>query len=673
MCLFVFTTFFSTQTIAQERLTPEKLWELSRVGAPVVSPNGSQVLYTETNYTLSQNKGLTNIWLMNADGSNKQNLTKNLEVSAWAAEWHPSLNKFGFLSIENGEVQMFEFDIATKAIHKVTNFKGGISGFHYALSGKHIAFSASVKLEPTVQDRYPDLPFANARIIDNLMYRHWNEWDDYMFQHIFIQAYKDGAAINEPIDIMKGEKYDAPLAPFGGSEEFSFSPDGLKLAYTCKKLYGKEYAESTNSDIYEYDLVSKKTINLSAGRKGYDKAPIYSPDGKYILWSSMATEGYESDKNTIIIKDRNDGTIKDILAKYDQSADHIAWSADMKGLYFTSGIKARYHLFYIDFKKEKLKQITEGRYNYGSFGLAAKKAIIQRSDMSTPNEIFSVDLKKGKATAVTTSNKQKLSKLAKAQIREYWINTTTGEKMQTWVILPPDFDSTKQYPTLLYCQGGPQAAISQYYSFRWNFELMAANDYIIVAPNRHGVPTFGQKWNHQISGDWGGQAMNDYLSAIDYAAELPFVDKERLGCVGASYGGYSVYWLAGNHQNRFKAFIAHCGLYNLNSWYASTEEMFFANYDLKYAPWDAKGKETYSKFNPANFVKNWDAPMLVIHSEKDFRVPIGEGIQAFNSAQLLGVPSRFLYFPTEGHWVLSPQNGVLWHREYFRWLDEYLK
>jgi dipeptidyl aminopeptidase/acylaminoacyl peptidase len=363
----------------------------------------------------------------------------------------------------------------------------------------------------------------------------------------------------------------------------------------------------------------------------------------------------------------------DDLAKHDISADHVVWNDKGDELYFRAGINATFHLWNVDIEKGKLKQITEGQCNFGGYTITGKTAYAQRSTMQEPNTIYEINLKKGDYEQFLEWNQDILGKLEKSSVRKHWIKTSTGEKMLTWLILPPNFDSTKTYPTLLYCQGGPQSAISQYYSFRWNFELMAANDYIIVAPNRHGVPTFGQDYNHQISGDWGGQAMKDYTKAIAWASKLKYVDEERLGCIGASYGGYSVYWLAGHNNKRFKAFIAHCGLYNLNSWYATTEEMFFADYDLKGAPWDGKTRGTYEAFNPANFVKNWDAPILVIHGEKDFRVPVGEGIQAFNSAQLLGVESRFLYFPDEGHWVLSPQNGILWHREFFRWLDDHLK
>lgn len=657
----------------QDRLSPELLWELDRVGSPAVSPDGQWVAYTVTDYTIADNKGLTDIYLKPIAGGKAKKLTTEVTTSAWNPEWRPDGKKLGFISLNAGEAQLFEIEPATIDIEQITNQEGGISGFHYAASGDRLGFTANVKMEQTTQDLYPDLPMANGRVIDNLMYRHWDSWDDYHYSHIFVQSYSNGKVSGEAVDIMAGERYDAPLNPFGGSEEWAMSPDGKKVAYTCKKLSGKQYAVSTNSDIYEYNIASKKTVNLSKANKGYDKGPVYSPDGKKLAWNQMKTPGYESAKNTIIVHDFASNKSKDVFAKHDQNGEHLVWAADGGSVYLTSGVKARFHIFQLDLKKGSLKQITTGRYNYNGFGISGKTIVAHRTDMSHAAELFSVDMKKGKAKPFTQVNKAIYDKLAYANIREHWVKTTTGEKMHVWLVLPPNFDSTKTYPTLLYCQGGPQAAISNYYSFRWNFELMAAQDYIIVAPNRHGVPTFGQEWNHQISGDWGGQAMKDYLTAIDWATKLPYVNKDKLGAVGASYGGYSVYWLAGNHDKRFKCLIAHCGLYNLNSWYATTEEMFFADYDLKAAPWHDAAGPIYEKFNPANFINKWDAPILVIHGEKDFRVPIGEGLQAFNSAQLRGVESRFLYFPDEGHWVLSPQNGLLWHREYFRWLDEHLK
>lgn len=657
---------------AQNRLTPELLWELDRIGAPHLSPDGNQLLFTVTDFTLEEDKGRTDIYLMNAEGGAPVKLTGKLANSAFHPEWRPDGKRIGFLSVHDGTVQLFEMDPESKEHKVVSAIEGGISGFHYAPTQDKIVFATKVKLDQTVADRYPDLPKASGRIIDELMYRHWDNWDDFKYSHVFYQSYDDGELQGSPTDIMEGERYDCPMQPFDGSEDYTFSPDGKKIAYTCKKLIGKDYAESTNSEIYEYDIESGKTAILSSGRRGYDKVAVYSPKGDYVIWSGMATPGYESDKNEIVRYDTKSGETSVLLAKVDQSADHLTFGSKGKYIYFRSGKNARYQLWRIPVDGGKPEQLTKGTHNFNSFAVGKKQIIAQRSTMQEPNELYIIDIKEGNFKAITRWNKNVLDKLDKATIREKWLETTNGEKMHVWIVLPPNFDSTKTYPTLLYCQGGPQSAISQYFSFRWNFELMAANNYIIIAPNRHGLPTFGQQWNQQISGDWGGQAMKDYFTAIDWAAELDYIDGDRLGAVGASFGGYSVYWLAGNHDNRFKCFISHCGLYNLESWYTTTEELFFANFDLKSKPWEGDTK-TYEQFNPANYIKKWNTPIMVIHNQKDFRVPLGEGMQAFNAAQIRGIDSRFLYFPDEGHWVLGPQNGVLWHREYFRWLDEHLK
>ncbi|MFY0673168.1 MAG: S9 family peptidase [Bacteroidia bacterium] len=673
LLLALFSIAFAIK--AQNRLTPELLWELDRVGSPMASPDGKYIAFTITDYNWKKNSGKTDIYLMSTKGGEAKKLTADIATSCWNLEWRPDGKFIGFINSTMGAPQVFEMNIENpEEIRQVTNYEGGVTGFHYSNSMNRIVFSANVKLDQNTVDRYPDLPQASGRVYDDLMYRHWDQWHDYSYSHIFVQNYDINNPMGEYEDIMKGEKYDAPLSPFGGSEEYTISPNGLKIAYTCKKLSGKEYAESTNSDIYVYDFDSKMTENVSMDNFGYDKTPVFSPDGEKLIWSSMWTPGYESDKNTITLKENlADPIITDLLKGKDISADHLTWSEDGEEIFFTSGVNATFHLFKLNVGSKKVEQITEGECNFSGYTIAGKSAFAQRSTMQEPNTIFEINLKNGSYERFLNWNDDILSKLDKSTVRKHWIKTSTGEKMLTWMILPPNFDSTKSYPTLLYCQGGPQAAISQYYSFRWNFELMAANDYIIIAPNRHGVPTFGQKYNHQISGDWGGQAMKDYVKATTWASKFSYVDEKRLGCVGASYGGYSVYWLAGHNKKRFKCFIAHCGLYNLDSWYGSTEEMFFANYDLKGAPWDNNVKGSYQAFNPANFIKNWDSPILVIHGEKDFRVPVGEGIQAFNSAQLLDIESRFLYFPDEGHWVLQPQNGILWHREFFRWLDDHLK
>jgi dipeptidyl aminopeptidase/acylaminoacyl peptidase len=490
---------------------------------------------------------------------------------------------------------------------------------------------------------------------------------------VFYQKYDNGAAKGEPKDIMAGEKFDSPMNPFGGSSEICWSHDGKKIFYTCKKLSGKDYAVSTNSEIYIHNIESGVTENMSIGLDGYDKEPQVSPNGRYLAWNSMERAGYESDRNQLFLFDNVEK--KRIALTYDIILDinHPRFSEDETTLYFISGKEATEQIFSLDIKTRKVTQITEGDYNYTGYELAGKDIIATRQSISSPTEIYRVNAKSGKAEQITFENRDLLKGVDMGKVEGRWITTHDGLKMKVWVIYPPDFDPSKKYPALLYCQGGPQSAVSQFFSTRWNFQLMAANGYIVVAPNRRGLPGFGMEWLEEISKDWGGKNMLDYLTAIDTVAAEPYVDRDRLGAVGASYGGYSVYWLAGHHQDRFKALIAHCGLFNLESWYGATEEMFFANWDIGGPYWDTQRARDYNAFSPHRFVKDWDTPILVIHGEKDFRVPIGEGMQAFQAAQLQDIPSRFLYFPEEGHWVQSPQNSILWHRVFFDWLDRWLK
>jgi dipeptidyl aminopeptidase/acylaminoacyl peptidase len=502
------------------------------------------------------------------------------------------------------------------------------------------------------------------------MYRHWNIWEDGSYSHIFIADYPD--MINT-IDIMEGEPYDVPIYPGGSIDEIQFSNDGKKIVYACKKLKGKEYAVSTNSDIYLFDIDKKTTTNLSESNKGYDLNPVFSPDGKYLIWGSMKTPGYESDKLRMILYDLQTNTANDYSSLFEESATNFVFSADSKYIYFISGTKATYQLFVFDIKKKTIKQLTQGRHDYKSIAITSTNRLIGiRESMIEPADIYSIDIKKGIQTRLTSINEEVLKGIASIQVEERWITTTDNKKMLVWVILPPNFQPTKKYPAVLYCQGGPQQAVSQFFSYRWNFQMMASQGYVIVAPNRRGLPTFGEEWNAQISGDYGGQNMKDYLSAIDEIAKEPYIDKSKLGCVGASYGGFSVYWLAGNHEKRFKAFISHCGMFNLESWYGSTEEMFFANYDLTGPYWEPETKKVYN-VSPHKFVKNWDTPILIIHGGNDFRIPYTQAMEAFNAAQLQGIPSKFLFFPDETHFVTKPQNAILWQREFMGWLAKWLK
>jgi len=656
----------STLNAQNERLTPEKLWELGRVSLDAVSPDGQTALYGVTFYNLATDKGNRDLYIVPVAGGQARKVTA-FEGSEYNGCYRPDGKKIGFLRGSH----LWEMNPDGTDQRQVSTEE--MNGFKYSPSGKHILFIRDVKQEKTVQDVYPDLPLANARIMDNLMYRHWDSWGDASYSNVFYMNYKDGQLTGKATNIMN-EPFDAPLQPFGGMEQITWSPDGNSIAYTCKKESGKEAAQSTNSDIYLYDIASGKTQNLSEGMPGYDQEPAFSPDGRSIVWNSMERAGFESDRNRIMLYDLQTKKRSELTAGLDLSANHPQWSNDGKSLFFIAGVQATYQLYTMDVATKKSRAITKGQHDYTALGVAGSQSLVgTRMSMSQPTELYRVDLKTGQETQLTFTNKDLLANVKMGKVEPRTVKTTDGKDMLVWMIYPPDFDPSKTYPTLLYCQGGPQSAVSQFFSYRWNFQLMASNDYIVVAPNRRGLPSFGQEWNDQISGDWGGQAMQDLLSAIDAVKTEPFIDETRLGAVGASYGGYSVYWLAGNHNRRFKSFISHCGLFNLESWYGATEELFFANHDIGGAYWKKDAPKSYQTDSPHNYVGKWDTPILVIHSEKDFRVPIGEGIQAFQAAQLQDIPSRFLYFPEEGHWITKPQNSVLWQRVFFDWLDKTLK
>ncbi|MCX6273275.1 MAG: S9 family peptidase [Bacteroidetes bacterium] len=656
--------------ISLGKMTPELLWKLGRVGEFSLSPDGKTVLYGLTRYNLKQNKGNTDLYSVPVSGGQPSQLT-SLKGSEFNGQWRPDGKKIGYLSAKNGTTQIWEMDTDGNFKQAISDKESDINGFLYSPKQDHILFFKEVKIEKTPREIYPDLPQSNVRIINDLMYRHWDSWFEYTYSHIFIAPYKDGK-IGKAVDIMEGEPYDAPVKTDGGIEQICWSPDGSVIAYTCKKLKGKDYAVSTNTEIYLYDVATGKTTDLTMGMDGYDKDPVFSPDSKKLAWRSMKTPGYESDKDRIFIHDFTSGKSADYSLSFDQSSANFQWSPEGDRLYFISGIQATFQVYSLSLATGAILQITKGDHDYTGLAVNGKTMVGTKMSMSLPTEIFSIDEQTGKETQLTFTNTAILEKIKLAKVEKRWIKTTDGKEMLTWVILPPGFDPAKKYPALLYCQGGPQSAVSQFFSYRWNFQIMAANNYIVVAPNRRGLPTFGQEWNDQIAGDYGGQNMKDYLSAIDELAKEPWVDKNRLGAVGASYGGYSVFWLAGHHEKRFKAFIAHCGMFNLESQYAETEEFWFVNHDLGGPAWNDPKPVSYN-YSPHLFVGNWDTPILIISGGRDFRIPYTESMQAFNAAQLKGIPSKLLFFPEESHFVLKPQNSVLWQREFFGWLDKYLK
>lgn len=667
----------SQGTFAQNKLEPETLWKFGRVAEPKVSPDGKMLVYQVTTYKVEDNKGNTDLWVVPVTGGNPKQVT-NTSFSESNARWRPDGKKIGYLSSESGESQLWEMNIDGTEKKQISNIPGGVYNFNYSPTMKHIYFSQDVEIDLSLKKRYPDLPKANALQYDELTMRHWNQWEDGAYSHVMFAPYENGK-IGTPTDIMPNERFDAPTQPFGGEEQLAWSPDGKFIAYTCKKESGTAYAVSTNTDIYLYSLETGKTINLTTSNKGYDVDPKFSPDGKSIAWLSMERAGFEADKNRLMVMDLTSKSMVEITKTIDQSADNILWTKDSKTIYFTSCVDAVHQLYSYSLtaKKDALRKITNGLSDINNIDISfdGKNTFIigTRVNISTPAEIYRIETLRGNQVLLSHTNDDLLDNLKMGRVDKRMITTTDDKEMLTWIIYPPDFDKDKKYPVLLVCQGGPQSTVSQNFSYRWNFQLMAAKGYIVVAPNRRGLPSFGQEWNDQISGDWGGQAMKDLLSAIDDISEEPYVDTTRRAAVGASYGGYSVYWLAGHHNKRFKSFIAHCGVFNLESMYGSTEEIFFVNHDLGGAYWKSPKPKSYEDFSPHKFVQNWNTPILVIHNDKDFRVPLGEGLQAFSAAQLQGIKSRFLYFSDEGHWVTKPQNSILWQREFYRWLDETMK
>lgn len=684
-------------------MTPEALWAMGRIGGAEASPNGKQIVYQVGYYSVKENKGHQMLFIMDANGKNQKALTTDAKSES-DATWIADGKKIAF--IRNGQLWSMNPDGSDRK--QLTHDKAGIEGFRFSPDGKKVILIKELPYHGTIKENPSDLPLATGRLVTDMNYRHWDHYVESIL-HPFVAEVAEDGTVNEGEDILKGEPYECPMAPFGGVEQLAWSPDSKNIAYTCRKKEGLQYAISTDSDIYLYNIGTRETKNLckEAGyvepkvdatksmkhqavnapenlknNPGYDTNPQFSADGKYIAWQSMARDGYESDRNRLCIYDLATGKKNYVTEKFDSNVEGFTWNNDNKSLTFIGVWHGTLNLYQTNFKGE-VKQITNDWADYGSVSLAnnGNKILATRASMSHPTDIYMVtpgkNAKTTKVEQITRENDHILNQLNLGKCEQRWVKTTDGKQMLVWIMLPANFDASKKYPTLLFCEGGPQSPVSQFWSYRWNIQIMAANGYVVVLPNRRGLPGFGSEWNEEVSGDWTGQCMNDYLSAIDDAtANLPYVDKDRLGCVGASFGGFSVYYLAGHHDKRFKAFLAHDGAFNLESMYTDTEEVWFSNWEYDDANWNkdrtVNAKKTYEN-SPHKFVDKWDTPILCIHGEKDYRINANQGMGAFNAARLRGIPAELLIFPDENHWVLKPQNGILWQRTFFGWLDKWLK
>ncbi len=657
--------------VVNGQLTPELLEAFGRVSEPKISPDKKQILYTVEFVSCKADKGNKELWVMNIDGSNQRKLTNTAEPEL-NAEWINGGKEIAFLSVADKQLQLFVMNSDGSNRRQISNVDKGINGFVLSPDEKKILFIGNVKYGKTVEDNYPNLDKAKAFIVEDLMYKHWDEWVTEI-PHPFVADF-DGSKLENIIDIMEGEPYEAPMKPFGGVESLAWTKDSKSVIYVSRKKTGKEYALSTNSDLYLYNLDTKETKNLTEGMMGYDTNPVISPKGDKVAWLSMERDGYESDMNRIFVMDLKTMEKTHLTSDWDYTVANIAWSPNNEKIFFIANHQGITPIFSIDVKSKKIETIADQVCDYAYLApIDNKRVVTLRHSIEYPNEIFVVE--KGKDKQLTFVNKELLDKLTPVTVEKHLVPTTDGKEMTTWIILPPNFDKSKKYPAILYCQGGPQSAVSQMWSYRWNFRLMASMGYVVIAPNRRGLPGFGTEWNEQISGDYGGQNMKDYFAAVDYMVEKPYIDKERIGATGASYGGFSIYWLAGHHNNRFAALLAHAGIFNMDAQYLETEEMWFANWDFGGSYWDKENKIAQNTFknSPHRFVDKWTAPIMVTVGEKDYRILASQGMMAFNAAQLRGIPSKMLVYPDENHWILKPQNALLWQYEFFKWFDKWLK
>ena len=677
------------EEIAAGRLTPAVMWKMSRAGGSSLSPDGKTLLYQQTDYNMAENRGVTTLWVEALDSKAVTRLT-DFTSNSLAPRWSAGGQRIYFLSDRSGSMQVWEMNPTGGDVRQLSDLEGGVEGFGISPRGDKAWYVQRVQAaDRRSSDIHKDMDKSKARIYDDLMVRHWDYWDEGEYLHIFVGDF-GAEGLKKGVDIIGADTaWDAPLAPYFDMAEIAWNNAGTMLAYTCKPLTGTAYAVSTDSDIFVYDVASGQTqnickpTNLNTGEPvermqdnlpGYDKYPVWSPDDKKIAFLSQRRAGNESDKSRLFLYDCATAEMRDLTADFDYNAQNVVWESNDR-VWFIAPIEGTYQICRVAATDGEVEVLTRGDHSLTAFTTGGGRMVAERSTISSATEFFEVNTEDGTLTQISAINDAIYKNIRMGEVQKRWVRTTDGKQMLTWVILPPDFDPARKYPTLLYCEGGPQSVVANGWSYRWNFQLMAAQGYVVVAPNRRGVPSFGQEWLDQISGDYSGQNIRDYLSAIDDVAREPWADETRMGCVGASYGGYSVYFLAGCHEKRFKAFIAHCGIFDFDSMYGETEELFFINNDYGGPYWDktnATAQRSYAN-SPHKFVDKWDTPILIITGEKDYRIPYTQSLEAFTAARVRGIPARLVEFRDEAHQVFKPQNSMVWNREFFGWLDRYVK
>ncbi len=665
------STFVQESNTSKQVFTSNSLMELKRLTDPQLSPDGKWILFNHSTPVLGENRFQKDIYKASTDGKTLIQLTKDSKSNV-EARWSPDGKKIAFVSNRNKGFQIFTMNPDGSDVQQITTCENGAGNIAWSPDGKFFSYTSDVKLHKTVEEQYPNCPKADVKMFEELPIRHWDEWSDEFRSHLFVIPSQGGAAV----DIMPNEDHDTPLKPGGGAEQIAWSPDAKEIAYVCKKLHGRDFVATTNSSIYVYNFATKETKNITEKHLGYDLDPLYSPDGKFIAFISMEHNGFESDRRRLMLFNRASGTTAELSSKLDQWVGDKVWSPDSKALYFSAEDTGTVQIHKMMVADGSWEFITEGWYNHESgLNISADGTFLVygRESITEPVNFYKMDLKSKAVLKLTNINDDVLAKYAKSNVAQKWITSRDGKKIHSWIVYPPNFDPKKKYPMLTYLQGGPQSMLSQKFHFRWNYYLMASHGYVVMLANRRGVPGFGQEWNNAISKDWSGNPMNDYIDCTDEMIKEPYIDKDRVCAGGASAGGYAAYWLASHHQKRFKAFVAHCGVFNLESMYGATEELWFPNWEYGGPYWEVKNKEFYEKNSPHKFVKSWDTPILIITGQRDYRVPYTQSLEAFTAAQAQGIPSKLLVFPDETHFVSKPQEFIIWDSEFFKFLDKYCK